>query len=132
MNHQQFYKKLGELLYAVAAVDGKVQPKEINRLKQLITDDISTWDTATDKFGTDASFYTEFEFETLVEDGMDFHDAYRDFIDFAKMHHTAFTPNLVENIISVALKVANAFNQINKTEINLILKLKKDLSIIHS
>ncbi|MDN4164455.1 TerB family tellurite resistance protein [Cytophagales bacterium LB-30] len=129
MNYKSFYKSLGELLYAMAAVDGKVYPAEKEKLHELVKEEISTWEKHTDAFGTDTAYYAEFEFERLVDQSVDVEKAYADFIDYVNAYPKSINEATRQHMFVLALKVATAFHGINKTEINFILKLKKDLHL---
>ena len=65
MQAQLFYKELGRLLYAVAAVDGTVSPKEVETIKRVVKKRLVPVEAGMDHFGSDQAYITEFEFDVL-------------------------------------------------------------------
>ncbi len=126
---RSYYKELGKLLYAVAKADGKINPNEVQELKRIIKSELVPAEKETDKFGTDAAFYTEFEFEAYEELDMDADLAYDSFISFVKEHNNYVTLEMREKAYFLATNVSDAFKGKNKAEKNLINRLKKDLQL---
>lgn len=124
-----YYKELGKLLYAVVKADGKINPHEVQELKRIIKSELVPAEKETDKFGTDAAFYTEFEFEAYEEMDIDADLAYDSFISFVKEHDNYVTLEMREKAYFIATNVANAFKGKNKAEKNMIDRLKKDLKL---
>ena len=67
MNHKKYYIELGKLFYAIANADGKIEPKEIAALREIIQNQFVTVEAESDEFGVNDAYYAEFEFETLNE-----------------------------------------------------------------
>jgi uncharacterized tellurite resistance protein B-like protein len=126
---RSYYKELGKLLYAVVKADGKINPHEVQELKKIIKSELVPAEKETDKFGTDAAFYTEFEFEAYEEMDIDTDLAYDSFISFVKEHDNYVTLEMREKAYFIATNVANAFKGKNKAEKNMIHRLKKDLKL---
>lgn len=126
---RSYYKELGKLLYAVAKADGKINPHEVKELKRIIKSELVPAEKETDKFGTDAAFYTEFEFEAYEELDMDADLAYDSFISFVKEHNNYVTLEMREKAYFLATNVSDAFKGKNKAEKNLITRLRKDLQL---
>ncbi|MGE0636591.1 MAG: hypothetical protein AB7G44_15830 [Bacteroidia bacterium] len=126
---RSFYKELGKLLYAVVKADGTINPNEVKELKRIIKSELVPAEKETDEFGTDAAFYTEFEFDIYEEMNIDTELAYDSFITFIKEHDNYVTLEMREKAYFLATNVANAFKGKNKAEQNLIARLKKDLKL---
>lgn len=126
---RSYYKELGKLLYAVAKADGSINPNEVKELKRIVKSELVPAETATDEFGTDAAFYTEFEFDIYEDMNIDPDLAYDSFISFVKDHDKYVTLEMREKAYYIASLVAYAFKGKNKAEKNLIEKLRKDLSL---
>lgn len=126
---RSYYKELGKLLYAVAKADGKINPHEVEELKRIIKSELVPAEKETDKFGTDAAFYTEFEFETYEDLDIDADLAYDSYISFVKEHNNYVTLEMREKAYFLATNVSDAFKGKNKAEKNLINRLKKDLQL---
>lgn len=126
---RSYYKELGKLLYAVVKADGKINPHEVQELKKIIKSELVPAEKETDKFGTDAAFYTEFEFEAYEEMDIDADLAYDSFISFVKEHDNYVTLEMREKAYFMATNVAHVFKGKNKAEKNMIDRLKKDLKL---
>lgn len=126
MNDKEFYINLGKLLYAIAKADGAVQEEEVTRFYQVLKDDILPFEQRTDEFGTDIGFYTEFEFEALLDKKLGVNKAYEEFMEFVRENASAFKKKHMEICILAVSKIAEAFQGIEKSERFFIDKLKKD------
>ena len=126
---RSYYKELGKLLYAVAKADETINPNEVKELKRIIKSELVPAEKETDKFGTDAAFYTEFEFETYEEMDIDAELAYDSFISFVKEHDNYVTLEMREKAYFIATNVSDSFKGKNKAEKSLINRLKKDLKL---
>ncbi len=126
---RSYYKELGKLLYAVAKADGTINPNEVTELKRIIKSELVPAEKETDKFGTDAAFYTEFEFEAYEEMDIDAELAYDSFISFVKEHNNYVTLEMREKAYFLATNVSDVFKGKNKAEKNMIDRLKKDLKL---
>lgn len=126
---RSYYKELGKLLYAVAKADGTINPNEVKELKRIIKSELVPAEKETDKFGTDAAFYTEFEFEAYEEMDIDAELAYDSFISFVKEHDNYVTLEMREKAYFLATNVSDSFKGKNKAEKSLINRLKKDLKL---
>lgn len=126
---RSFYKELGKLLYAVAKSDGTIYPNEVKELKRLVKSVLVPAEKETDEFGTDAAFYTEFEFDIYEEMEIDPKLAYDSFISFVREHDHYVTKEMREKAYSLSESVAHAFKGKTKAETNLIEQLKTDLKL---
>jgi uncharacterized tellurite resistance protein B-like protein len=129
MNHQLFYKELGRMLYAIAAADGVVSKAEVDVLHQVVLNELVPAEAATDKYGTDQAWITEFEFDVLVDQQADPRGEFDSFIAYLSQHRKEVTPELRETIIGIAEKVAGAFHGINRQELPLLLALYRELQV---
>ena len=126
---RSYYKELGKLLYAVAKADGKINPHEVQELKRIIKSELVPAEKETDKFGTDAAFYTEFEFEAYEDMDIDADLAYDSFISFVKEHNNYVTLEMREQAFYLATIISDAFKGKNTAEKNIIKRLRKDLQL---
>lgn len=69
VDQRKFYSEIGRLLYAIAAVDGRIHAKEADTMRRVVTEQLVPRETARDHFGTDQAYITEFEFDVQVELG---------------------------------------------------------------
>lgn len=122
-----YYKELGRLLYAIAAVDGKVSPKEVETMKWVVKDLLVPVEASTDHFGTDSAFVTEFEFDTLLERDVTAEDAYSSFTTYITQHRYHLTKEQRELIYTCADSVANAVHGVSARELPLLIDLHRTL-----
>lgn len=130
MIYREFYRELGNLLFAVAKADGKINAREFEKLKSLVITELKDLDKSTDEFGSDLAFLTEFEFEFEDEQIQSAQDAYQSFITFVKANEERINKNLRNFSVEIANKIANSFRKRNKAELQMIKNLKKDLGLI--
>jgi uncharacterized tellurite resistance protein B-like protein len=130
MFYRQFYSELGKLLFALANVDGTVSKKEKEALKELVKKELAPAEKHTDKFGTDAAYYTEMEFEILEDNMMDPEQAFESFLFFIDNHHSAIDERMRQATLKVAKKLADAYHRTNKREKEFIRKLEAKLSVL--
>jgi uncharacterized tellurite resistance protein B-like protein len=69
VDQRKFYSELGKLLYAIAAVDGRIHAKESATMKRVVSEQLVPQEASTDHFGTDQAYITEFEFDVMAENG---------------------------------------------------------------
>lgn len=129
MIYREFYKELGNLLYAIAKSDGKISEKEFEELKSLVRKELVAFNGASDEFGSDLAFFTEFEFEFDEERIESPGDAYQSFITFVKANEERVDNKLRQLAMRMAEKIAEAFKGKNKPELMMIKNLKKDLRL---
>ena len=127
MLYRQFYSELAKLLYAVANVDGKISAKEREELKVIVRNELVPAEHHTDKFGTDAAYYTEIEFDFLEEAMIEPETAFESFLNFVANHHSAVDSRMREVSLRTAKKIADTYHKTSKKEKELIKKLEKKL-----
>ncbi|TVZ27560.1 hypothetical protein JM83_2609 [Gillisia sp. Hel_I_86] len=119
-----FYQKLGELFYAIAAVDKVVREQEYERLCELV---ISNWrkpENSKDEFGTNAAYQIEIVFEWFDHEQADAKECYESFKDYFEKHPKLFTKERKQLILKTANAIANEFAGKNKAELMILAKLK--------
>ena len=125
MEAQLFYKELGRLLYAIAAADGKVSAKEVNTLTKVVSEQLVPQERATDHYGTDQAYITEFEFDVLAERGATSTEAFDSFVAYMERHRYDLHSSKKRTILDAADAVANAFHGVNKAELPLLIELHR-------
>jgi uncharacterized membrane protein YebE (DUF533 family) len=114
-------------LYAVAKADGEVQDEELDKIYQMVVDDLS--DEILFNRGDEVdAYYTEFEFEALIDQNTDMHVAVNSFIDYFNKHQADFTDKMKETTLKAMIAVADAFEGIVPEEQKLIDELTEKLS----
>ncbi len=122
-----FYQNLGKLFYAVASVDKKVAPKEIEKLKADVRKYWLPIDTDKDEFGTDAAHQIEIVFDWLLQEEKDSARCFDDFMEFYFDHPHKFSTEIKQLTWQTANGIAASFAGKNKSEVIVLAKLKKAL-----
>ena len=128
-NYQEFYKQMGNLLYSIAAIDGKIASKELKELRRMVREELVPQEKHNDEFGTDAAFAVEFQFDVLEGSDAPSSDAWDEAKEYLK-HNSALLPEKDRNLLMHGAEhVAAAFHGISKAEHVLLDKLKVLLAV---
>jgi uncharacterized tellurite resistance protein B-like protein len=120
---------MGNLLYSMAAIDGKIAPKELKELRRMVREELVPQEKHNDEFGTDAAYAVEFQFDILEGSSIPSSEAWIEAKDYLKQN-SALLPEKDRNLLlSSAERVAEAFHGINKAEDSLLEKLKTWLQL---
>jgi hypothetical protein len=130
MRYNQFYSELGKLLYAVADIDGKVTAKEKAMLKEVVHKELVPAEGHTDSFGTDAAYYTEFEFEIMEESKADPEAAFESFLNFLDNNKHEVSADMLRTARRSARKIAHTFSNINKKERDMLSRLSRKIAAL--
>lgn len=126
--YKKFYKQLGKLLYVVAKADGHIHDSEVHTIHEIVAKDLAPLEDSVDFFGTDAAFFTEFEFELLRDREANKDKVYKHFVEFVKEEGKFLDNRLKGIIINSVEKVAEAFHGTEHSEAELIADLKQRLA----
>ncbi|MCS6990835.1 MAG: hypothetical protein NZL95_03140 [Chitinophagales bacterium] len=130
MQYRRFYSELGKLLYAIAAIDGNVQKKEYNRLREIVEKILVPQEPSTDAFGTDNAYYAEIEFDILMDQDASPEACFESFCSYVESHKTAFDKGLKNLVKSLAEALSKSDRGQSKKEQALIRKLDKRMKEI--
>lgn len=125
MDYKAFYIELGKLLYAVAKADGEVQDEELHKIYQLVVQDISD-EYLFEKDDVDA-YYTEFEFEALIDQNTELTSSLNSFVDFYRANKAHFTSRMKRVTLKAMNEIAEAYEGIVPEEKELIDLISKEL-----
>ena len=126
-NYREYYKQLGNLLYSMAAIDGSVAPKELDKLRKLVREKLVPAEIHLDEFGTDMAYVVEFQFDLQNEQDLGSQVAWEEVEEYLK-HNASLLPEAdKQHMLAAAESVAAAFHGINKEEHQLLVRLKKSL-----
>ena len=120
MNYEELYARLGDLYYAVAAVDREVQKKEADKLKEEIGKIWVPAENSTDEYGTDAAYYIWMSFETNDERVEEASAAWERFKAFYHDHRDSWDKDLKHKVEHTAAAIAHAFGAYNKSELSVL------------
>ncbi len=130
MNLKQFYINLGKLVYAIAMADGRVQQEEIEKFREDLNELLLPLQEGVDEFGMDSAFYSEFEFEKLMDKNISMQEAFDSFSIYIDENKNDFNDELKEICIKIVENIAEAYEGIVQEEKDLIAALKEKLNSI--
>lgn len=125
VDQRKFYTELGRLLYAIAAVDGRVRATETAMIKRIVSERLVPQEAALDHFGTDRAYITEFEFDIQVDRGEAPEVAFESFILYLTQHKDRFSPKQKDLVLHAAHVVADAFHGVNAKELRMLDELER-------
>ena len=128
MEGKDFYIHLGKLLYSVAMADGEVQNEELEELYKLVTTEIAD-EKLFDNNQADV-FYTEFEFEELMNKKTSRIEAFQSFLKFFDENHTSFSVEIKAVTVNAVEQIAKSFNGIIEEERVMIDELKDRMKLM--
>ena len=122
MFYEELYIELGKLFYAVAAIDGIVQPSERESLQKLVQNNWKPLEGSTDVYGTDQANLISFSFD-YEEAELPAESGLQSFLEFYRLNRDQFTPLLANNILQTAKAIAGAYRGKNKSESSVLDRL---------
>jgi hypothetical protein len=123
-NYQEYYRQMGNLMYCMAAVDGRIAPKEWTELKRIVREELVPAENHQDDFGSDAAFAVEFQFDILEGNDVSFDQAWEELEEYLGHNATLLPSADNQRLYLAAEKVAACFHGISKSENQILAKLK--------
>jgi uncharacterized tellurite resistance protein B-like protein len=127
VDQRKFYSELGKLLYAIAAVDGRIHAKESATMKRVVSEQLVPQEASTDHFGTDQAYITEFEFDVMAENGESSEEVFDSFAIYLTQHRERLCDEQKELVMRVADVVAHAFHGVHAKELRMLAELRRRL-----
>ena len=131
MKTKDFYIHLGRLLYAVAKADGNIQDEELTDLYKLVINELKDEAIFGLKNEVDA-YYTEFEFEALMDKDADINEALNSFFVFIDEHGKSFTSPMKDITIRAATQVAESYQGIVPEEQLILDKIQEKIKMLEN
>jgi uncharacterized tellurite resistance protein B-like protein len=119
---ENLYYAIGELAYAIASADGKVQKEERQRFHDLVSEHLKNKDYAFD--------ISDIIFQIMDRDKLDAETTYNWAMNQIRLNSHYLSPQLKEKFIKVMEVVASAYPPVTIEEQNLIDKFKSDIAPI--
>lgn len=120
---ENLHYAIGELAYAIARADGKVQKEERKKFHSIVEAELRCKDYAFD--------ISDIIFQIIDKDKSDSETTYKWAMDQIKLNSHYLSPQLKKTFIRVMEKVAKAFPPVTKGEQNLIDRFKNDIDPIN-
>ncbi len=120
---ESLHYAIGELAYAVARADGKVQKEEREKFHSIVTAELRCKDYAFD--------VSEIIFQMMDKDKADSATTYKWAMDEIRLNSHYLSPELKTTFICVMEKVAKAFPPVTADERQIMLNFQRDIAIIH-
>ena len=127
LNFKQFYKELGKLLYAVAAMDNKIQKEEVDALHKFVSKELALSEVDSDSSGMNIAFYTDFEFDDYANQHVSMKDAYTSFIKFIQENRERIDPLLIDKSINAVENISSSLRKATPEEKKIIDKIKREI-----
>ncbi len=105
---ERLYYALGEVAYAIAKADGKIQKEEKDKLEMILETEFRTHKTGFD--------ITEIIFNILQKEGMDSKTAYDWALKEMRLNSQYVSEKLKKHFVGVIKKVAAAFPPVTREE----------------
>lgn len=128
--NKEFYIKLGDLLYAIANVDGMISQKEKKELQKMIREDLVQTEKEKDQYGTNLAYYTEMEFDFMEGQVIETDTSVKSFMQFIDANKSKFDEKKKKLCMSLVQRIADAYYYTNRKEKKLIATLYKKLATI--
>ena len=116
---QKIYYALGELAYIVAESDGKVQNSEINKLHELVVNEIKKKNSSFE--------YSDIIFSVLNEEKPNLDLIYDFAIKELKSASEYITPEIKEQIIASLTKIGESYMHVTDRQKEIIDNVEKEL-----
>lgn len=125
---QNFYKNIAKLFYAIASVDGRVRPEEIEALKESLHHE---W-LKKQKGKEEVVHEILQNFNEIYKERRGATECFYEFVKYMNQHEELFTIPMRNTLWEVSCIVADRVNNKNKSELILLARLGKQLGLIKS
>lgn len=119
---ENLHYAIGQLAFAVAFSDGKVQKEESENFHKIVMEELNN-----KAYDFDVS---DIIFQVMEKDKMDSNTVYDWAMKEIKTNSHYLSPDLKEKFISVIEKIAGAYPPVTKEELLIIDRFKKDIEKI--
>lgn len=120
---ENLHYAIGQLAFAVAFSDGKVQKEESEKFHKIVLEELNN-----KSYDFDVS---DIIFQVMEKDKMDSNTVYDWVMKEIKTNSHYLSPELKNKFISVIERIASAYPPITKEESNIINRFKKDIEQIN-
>ena len=120
---ENLHYAIGELAYAMARVDGKVQQEERKKFHDIVAAELRCKDYSFD--------FSDIIFQIMDKDKQPAEDVYKWAMKHIKTNSHYLSPELKATFIKIMEKIALAYPPATREETDLMNRFKKDIEPIH-
>lgn len=120
---ENLYYAIGEIAYAVALSDGRIQKDEVNKLHGILSTELS--------FSMEEQSIADIIFHVLNKDHTKAEAAYESGMNQIRLNSQYLSPELKLSFLRIAEKLAQAFPPRLKVENKMIERFRSDLTLIN-
>jgi len=124
----RFYKLLGKIFYAAAAIDKVVRKEELDELRKSVKSQWLALDQTFDEFETDSAYQIEIVFDWLNDKQPDPGKAIHSLQLFKKKYPELFNEKVKEMIFQTASAITSSYSAKNKSELVFMSRLERALA----
>lgn len=119
---ENLYYALGELAYAVAMADGRIQKDEEKKLHGILQSELNVPE--------DTVSVADIIFHIMSKDHADAEEAYESAMNQIRLNSHYLSPEMKLGFLRVAEKVSQAFPPRMRSEKNMIARFRQDISSV--
>lgn len=119
---ESLYYALGEMAYAIAMADGRIQNDEVRKFHTILESELTVTG--------DSLSVADIIFHIMKKDHVDSETAYTNALNQMKLNSQYLSAEMKLSFLHVAEKVAKAFPPSLRSEKNMIVRFRKDISEI--
>lgn len=119
---ENLHYAIGQLAFAVAFADGKIQKEESEKFHKIVTEELEN-----KAYDFDVS---DIIFQVMNKDNMDSNIVYQWALNEIKQNSHYLSPELKTKFISVIEKIANAYPPVTNSELEIINRFQSDIKDI--
>lgn len=120
---QNLHYAIGELAYAVACADGKIQKEERVKFQEIVNAELAGGNYTFD--------ISSIIFQIMDRDKLDLSDTYEQAMKHIRLNSHYLSPQLKEKFLRVIEKVAAAYPPVTAEESKIIERFRTELAEIH-
>ena len=120
---ENLHYAIGELAYAVARADGKVQPQERAKFHDIVEAELRCQDYAFD--------VSDIIFQIMDKDKQSTETVYNWALNTIRTNGHYLSPELKQTFIRIMEKIAKVYAPVTQSEKDILEKFKKDIDSIH-
>lgn len=121
---ENLYYALGEIAYAVAKADGRIQKDEVQKFHGILEAELQV--------PSDSFSVADIIFHIMNKDHVDAETAYENGMHQMRLYSHHLTPEMKLSFLHVTEKVAHAFPPRLRSEENMIVRFRTDIAQLRS